>query len=192
MKIGDRIKQIRLSKNISQKQLASILNIPVSTLANYENNHREPKIETLKKIANALNIKLTDLMNDDLGTLTKEYLFQDNLLDISISSLEYYLNDKLLKDSEKAVLMNFTNDFLLEYTELLKSFANIERYWDNSYNEYNTNSSLNENELKILFLRENLNNQLNNISNLINNFPSYIVHNEIKEKNDNLSSDINE
>lgn len=66
MKIGDRIKQIRLSKNISQKQLASILNIPVSTLANYENNHREPKIETLKKIANALSVPLTDLMNDSL------------------------------------------------------------------------------------------------------------------------------
>ena len=65
MKIGDRIKEIRKSLNFSQKDFANKLNIPISTLANYENNHRQPNIETLKNIANGLNVNFSDLIEDD-------------------------------------------------------------------------------------------------------------------------------
>lgn len=64
MNIGDNIKNTRLQKKISQKDFAKILDIPVSTLANYENNHREPGIETLSKIAIALEVPLDDLIKD--------------------------------------------------------------------------------------------------------------------------------
>ena len=58
--LGDKIKQIRKTKNISQREFAKILAIPVSTLANYENNHRQPNIETLNKISEALGVSITD------------------------------------------------------------------------------------------------------------------------------------
>lgn len=64
MSIGDNIKRVRLHNGISQKKLAEILEIPVSTLANYENNHREPKTEVLKKIAESLDVSLMDLIYD--------------------------------------------------------------------------------------------------------------------------------
>lgn len=64
MKIGDNVKKNRLQKKISQKDFAKILDIPVSTLANYENNHREPGVETLNKIAIALEVPLDDLIKD--------------------------------------------------------------------------------------------------------------------------------
>lgn len=63
--IGDKIKQIRKNKNISQKDFAEVLKIPVSTLANYENNHRDPNLEILKKIANALNISIETLTSNE-------------------------------------------------------------------------------------------------------------------------------
>lgn len=61
--LGDKIKQIRKDKKISQKEFAEILEIPVSTLANYENNHREPNMETLKKISKALDISPTEFFD---------------------------------------------------------------------------------------------------------------------------------
>lgn len=64
MKIGEKIKKVRLQAGISQKDFSKILNIPVSTLANYENNHREPGIELLKRIANELNVPITVFVGD--------------------------------------------------------------------------------------------------------------------------------
>lgn len=183
--LGDNIKQIRKAKHISQKDFAKILKIPVSTLANYENNHREPNIVTINKIAAALDVPVIRLLDD----VTKEFSFQDNLLNLRIRGLEYYLNEKFLKNSEKTVLINFTNDFLLEYTEMLKKIWFLERNWDDSHNEYNKNSSLSESDLKILYLRENLNTHLKNLSDRINSFPSYIVYNEIKSASDKNDSE---
>ena len=54
IKIGDNIKRIRKEKGLKQKELAERLNMPISTLANYENNKREPDFATLKAIANEL------------------------------------------------------------------------------------------------------------------------------------------
>ena len=62
MNIGENIKKYRKALNISQKDLAKKLNMPISTLANYENNHREPNIETLNKIAAALDVSVYELI----------------------------------------------------------------------------------------------------------------------------------
>ncbi|NFA43994.1 XRE family transcriptional regulator [Clostridium botulinum] len=65
MNIGDNIKRIRTNKKISQKDFAIAIDMPISTLANYENNHREPNIETLTKIANALGIPASELITEE-------------------------------------------------------------------------------------------------------------------------------
>ena len=66
MNIGDRIKKIRIDKKISQKSMAKMLdNMPVSTLANYENNHREPNLDTLNKIAKVLNVTIATFLDVD-------------------------------------------------------------------------------------------------------------------------------
>jgi transcriptional regulator with XRE-family HTH domain len=63
MNIGSNIKKIRKSKGILQKTLAEMLdNMPISTLANYENNHRIPNIDTIDKIAKALGSSIADLV----------------------------------------------------------------------------------------------------------------------------------
>lgn len=189
MNLGERIKFFRKKLNLSQEEFGKKCGLSRNAIYNYENNKRKPTIETLEKIAKALDIQLTDLISNNLDDVTKEYLFQDNLLNLRIRGLEHYLNEKFLKDSEKTVLINFTNDFLLEYTEMLKKIWFLERNWDDSHNEYNKNSSLSESDLKILYLRENLNTHLKNLSDRINSFPSYIVYNEIKSASDKNDSE---
>ena len=58
MSIGSGIKNLRKNKNISRKELAEKLDIQYQTLANYENDNREPNSEILIKIANFFNVTI--------------------------------------------------------------------------------------------------------------------------------------
>lgn len=66
MTIGENIKKIRISKKITQKELADRLETSQQNLAQYENGKRRPKIETLQKIATALDVPLQDLLTVDV------------------------------------------------------------------------------------------------------------------------------
>lgn len=63
IQIGSKIKESRLSRNISQKDMAEQLGLSVSTYSNYENNYREPKLETIEKICEILGVTIDELMN---------------------------------------------------------------------------------------------------------------------------------
>lgn len=62
MKLGEQLKHIRTSKNISIKSLASDLGIAEITLRQYESGKREPKISQLQKIAAKLGVSLNELL----------------------------------------------------------------------------------------------------------------------------------
>lgn len=57
-----RIKEIRLQRNISQKELAVTLGIAPNTLSQYENEKREPDIGTLELIADFFNVSVDCLL----------------------------------------------------------------------------------------------------------------------------------
>lgn len=58
---GKRIKEERVKAKLTQEKLAQSAEISVFTLQKYESGDRNPKIEQLKKIANALGISITQL-----------------------------------------------------------------------------------------------------------------------------------
>lgn len=99
--IGNNIKKIRKTKQISQKDFAELLKIPVSTLANYENNHREPNIETLNKISQHLNIPLKTLLADEI--------FEKEILNRSINLMIPLLPEGA--DDVFAYLEEYTHDY---------------------------------------------------------------------------------
>ncbi len=72
--LGDNIKNIRKSRNISAKAFAKKINIPYSTYSNYENNNRVPNISTLEIIAEGLDVNIMTL----LGICPK---FEHNIYD---------------------------------------------------------------------------------------------------------------
>ena len=63
-KIGFNIKRIREIKNITRKELAEKSNISPSALANYENDYRNPNVEIIGNIANALEVPIAALIDD--------------------------------------------------------------------------------------------------------------------------------
>ena len=57
----NRIKQIRKQKSISQTMLANAITTTRVNISLYENNKREPKLETWIKLANALGVSVAYL-----------------------------------------------------------------------------------------------------------------------------------
>lgn len=62
LNIGKKVKDIRKQRGFTQKDFAQLLRIPVTTYANYENGNRTPKTDMIEKIASALEIDVTELL----------------------------------------------------------------------------------------------------------------------------------
>ncbi len=63
MKIGQRIKELRIKKGLSQIELAAELNYEKSNMSRLESGRVNPKIATLHNVAKAFGIKLHELLD---------------------------------------------------------------------------------------------------------------------------------
>lgn len=61
--MGLRLKLLRESASLSQDKLAAVAGVPVSSLRNWEQGHRVPKVDALLKLSKALGISLDDLLS---------------------------------------------------------------------------------------------------------------------------------
>ena len=61
--IGDKIKSERLNKSLKQKELAVRAGISISYMSDIERGRTNPSVQTLKKISDALNIKVSKLID---------------------------------------------------------------------------------------------------------------------------------
>ena len=64
-KIGQKVRQLRIEKNLSQIELASACNFEKSNLSRLEAGNTCPNIFTLYKIAQNLEVSLSDLLKVD-------------------------------------------------------------------------------------------------------------------------------
>lgn len=55
------LKEIRKKKNITQKEIANILDIGQTTISEWENNNTIPNLKIAYKLANYLKIQVTDI-----------------------------------------------------------------------------------------------------------------------------------
>ncbi|MDU4724860.1 helix-turn-helix transcriptional regulator [Clostridium sp.] len=70
MKIGSNIKLYRKQKGLTQKQLAEKIGTTDSAITRYESDSREPSIETITKIAAALEVPVGKLIEYNTFNLT--------------------------------------------------------------------------------------------------------------------------
>ena len=54
--IGDTLANLRKEKELGQKEMASLLNLSVGTISNYENGVHSPDLETLCKLADFFGV----------------------------------------------------------------------------------------------------------------------------------------
>jgi len=65
MKIGNKLKALRVEKGFTPLDVAERLNISESTYRRFENDKSIPDIEMLDKITNEYNIKVEDILKDE-------------------------------------------------------------------------------------------------------------------------------
>jgi len=62
-KIGNRIRELRESKGISQQNLAAICNFEKANLSRIEAGRTNPTVSTLYKISQALEVSIAELVD---------------------------------------------------------------------------------------------------------------------------------
>lgn len=68
--IGQKLKQLRKTKGIYQRQLAEATGCSEKAISSYERDFREPSLETLKKFANYFQVSI-DFFADNEQNVTK-------------------------------------------------------------------------------------------------------------------------
>ena len=61
-KLGENLRKLRLKKNMSQGDLATVLSVDRAYISNIENGRMNPTLSTLEKIAGALGISSSELL----------------------------------------------------------------------------------------------------------------------------------
>ncbi len=70
---GQRLRQVRLHAGLSQSGLEERSGIPKARLSRYENGHVLPSIETLGRLASALEVSEASLLGDQRAMLDQFY-----------------------------------------------------------------------------------------------------------------------
>lgn len=62
--IGDRLKNLRVRRALTQQEVADKAGIGKNTVSRIERNEGEPHMSTLRKLAKALNVQPRDLIEE--------------------------------------------------------------------------------------------------------------------------------
>ena len=119
---GKKLKQIRLFRKLTQKELAIMSGLTDAAIRNYELGNRSPNIEQLRKIADALNCDISALIDHD----------SNSIFEIMHIIFDYEKEMKfrpLAGNGEPTALLSHSphfDDFLIEWDEMRKKHYNGE------------------------------------------------------------------
>ena len=87
--LNERIRKLRIERNLSQVDLAKKLNVTKQSVSNWENDNIQPSIEMLVKLAEAFSVS-TDYL---LGLDDRRYLEITGLSDEEVSHIQVVVED---------------------------------------------------------------------------------------------------
>ena len=105
MLLKDRLRELRLERNLLQKDIASLLNITTSAYGYYEQGKRVPDSDTVKKLANFFEVSLDYLLgNSDIRESAETFLNENKDTTIALHSDTPYED---LPDAARDEINNF-------------------------------------------------------------------------------------
>jgi transcriptional regulator with XRE-family HTH domain len=98
---GKRLREARLAAGLSQSHLEDISGIPKARLSRYENGHVEPSIQTLNRLARALNVSEASLLGDERSALEEfEKVLNENGITLKSKEQARSLAEDFVKSSK--------------------------------------------------------------------------------------------
>ena len=95
--IGKTIRTMRMSRGMSQADLANRIGKKRSAVGNYENGTREPDLDTIEALADAFNVSMADLLGHETD---EEDLWE--------------LREQLRRDPERHILFSMARNAKIE------------------------------------------------------------------------------
>jgi len=97
-----RLKKLRLDKNFTQKELATLLNVSQNAVYNWENEKREPSMDMVTKIADALGVSEQELLGfkDEVYAFHKAMEERESLKNVTIENDKGVLDGILISDQK--------------------------------------------------------------------------------------------
>lgn len=99
MKIGERIRALRLDAGMTQEELAQRIGLKKQNISRYENSRVEPNIRTAKRIAEALGVSLEEMA-------------------VGVTVAETPISSELEQSSSAAILTEDEQELLAKYQQL--------------------------------------------------------------------------
>lgn len=122
MNLGERLVKLRKSKNLTQEKFAKEIGIGLASLQRYESGERSPTLDTLEKIANGLNVSLSEVMGEYIDNIIDAVKDGDVVdpLDSFIRTRELKINAlpgriERLTDSGKIKVFDYIEDLDSKY-----------------------------------------------------------------------------
>jgi transcriptional regulator with XRE-family HTH domain len=98
MKVGEKLKKLRDDRDMSMYRLTQLTGVSGHHIKGIEEGTRQPTIETLNKLVNALGSSLVEIFNDDEEC---SYLTEDERRLIE--------NYRMMSDEKSAALLNMSD-----------------------------------------------------------------------------------
>ena len=112
--IGKRIRLNRKAAGLTQAELAQKLNTPPQSIGQWERGERQPKLDTLLRIASALNTPLEELV--DLGALAADraekthVVVPNDILEDVLDILDVFVS---VKQHARRRIVEYANEVVL-------------------------------------------------------------------------------
>lgn len=100
---GNRLKDLRIQRKLSQESLASLLKVSRSCIGNYEQNTREPSFEDLEKIADFFNVDI-DYLVGRKDTTTLILSSKEEMI------IRAYRADSITREMIDRIVFTYTNN----------------------------------------------------------------------------------
>ncbi|MCI8378181.1 MAG: helix-turn-helix transcriptional regulator [Lachnospiraceae bacterium] len=125
MTVAENIKRIRTEKGLTQKQLGEKCGMSESTLRQYELGFRNPKIETIRKIAVALDCTISDIDENFFILPTENVNIESGLLTEVDKIFRKYESSGTFTKEEQNILIKYKKE-LKKLERRLKHLKSIE------------------------------------------------------------------
>lgn len=117
--LARKIKEIREHKKMSKSELARLIGVSPAYITMLENGTKKnPSIDTLKKISNALNIPLSEFLKEDKKTTILNKKTGD-IVTLNTPSV------KLEESGSKIKLMNITTEIVTELEDSIHEYLAV-------------------------------------------------------------------
>ncbi|CAM2952577.1 helix-turn-helix transcriptional regulator [Hathewaya histolytica] len=115
LSIGKKLKGLRNSKGYTLKKLSDLSGISVSFISDIENGRRNPSIENLQKICNALSVDISYFFDDVNRNCSEEHKINKNenaqYNEFIKSAGEFFMNDGVAEEDKEKIFKDITELF---------------------------------------------------------------------------------